>query len=153
MSGVVQSAGAKLFIGTTASNGASDTYTEVAEIESFGEFGKTYQSVKFNPVGSKRTQKLKGSYDEGSLSLTLGRVPDDAGQTALQLAVDDNDAFNIKITLDDAPDGVGAKPTTFIVKALALSYTTNIGGVDGVVKSTVNLDITSDITETAASAS
>ncbi len=93
MSGVVQSAGAKLYIGTKAANGASDTYTEVAEIESFGEFGKTYQSVKFNPVGNKRTQKLKGSYDEGSLSLTLGRVPDDAGQTALQLAVDDNDAY------------------------------------------------------------
>ncbi len=38
-------------------------------------------------------------------------------------------------------------------KALVLSYTTNIGGVDSVVKSAVNLDITSDTTETAASAS
>ncbi|MBK3798641.1 hypothetical protein GAY33_05240 [Azospirillum brasilense] len=146
---VVQSAGAKLFIGTKA---ATPVYVEVGEIENFGEFGKTYQTVKFNPVGKKRTQKRKGSFDEGSLSLTLGRVPSDAGQAAMREALDDPDAYPFKITLDDAPDGVGATPTTFLFEALVMSYTTNIGGVDGVVKSTTNLEINSDIEEEAASA-
>lgn len=153
MSGVVQSAGAKLYIGTKAANPATDTYVEVAEIDNFGEFGKSYETVKFNPVAKKRTQKLKGSYDEGSLTLSLGRVPSDDGQEALQIAVDDSDAYNIKITLDDAPAGASAKPTTFHFKALVMSYTTNIGGVDGVVKANVKLEINSDISEAAASAS
>lgn len=153
---IVQSAGAKLYISdTTECDTLSEyealTWTEIGEVENFGEFGKAFQLVTFNPVGDKRTRKFKGAYNQGALSLTLGRSPDDAGQTAFIAAVDEPDSYNFKITLDDDPDVSGSNPTTFYFAAKAMSYTTNLGDVNGVVRSTANVEIDSDILEDAAS--
>lgn len=153
---IVQSAGAKLYIGNTDPCDTVEDYEaqpwiEIGEVENFGEFGKSYNLVTFNPIGNKRTRKFKGSYNEGALSLTLGRVPSDAGQEVLRTAVDSPFSFNFKITLDDEPDVSGANPTTFYFAAKAMAYTTNLGDVNGVVRSTANVEIDSDILEVPAS--
>jgi hypothetical protein len=151
--GVVQSAGAALYIGTTTAADTqvefeADTYVEVGEITNFGEFGKSYNLVTHNPVKTRRTQKFKGSYNEGSLQLTLGRDPADAGQEDLLAALDEDASYNVKITFGDAPPS--GTPTTQYFRAKVMSYTTNIGAVDGTIQSSVTLEIDSDIIEVAA---
>lgn len=150
---VQTSAGSKLFIGTSSGTPASDTYIEVSEITNIPEFGRAYQEITHNAVADRSTKKFKGSYNEGSISLTLGRDVAGTGQAALKAALDSDADYNIKITLNDTPTtGASPKPTTFLFKAKVMSFTTNIGGSNQIVGATVLLGISGAITETAASA-
>lgn len=146
--GVQTAAGSKLYIGTTAESGAGDTFDPVAEIESIGEFGRQYEEIRFTAIDNRRTQKFKGAYDNGSLSLALGRDLSDDGQAALKAAAATDGAYNIKIELNDAP--AGGTPTTFAFKARVMSFTANIGGVNDLVRAACTLSLTSDVTETPA---
>jgi len=142
-----QSAGATLHIGDGSS---PPSYTLVSGITSIPEFGRSYERGTFNPLGDRRTRKYKGAYDEGSFSVELARDLSDTGQTDLQTAVDSDDPVQIKIELDDAPPGSGTTPTMFEFNALIMSFTTNIGTTNDYVSGTVQMEIVSDITETAA---
>ena len=42
------------------------TFTAVGEITDLGEFGREYALVTHNPVGTRGTQKFKGSFNEGT---------------------------------------------------------------------------------------
>ena len=145
------SSGSKLFIGTTASNGASDTYTEIGQITNLGEFGRQYQEITFDALGSRDTLKFKGNRNDGTIQADLGRSPSDAGQALINAALNSDLDYNFKVTLNDASGTTGSTPTTFIMKAKVMSYTTNVGGPSNVVAARVALSIkTSSITETAA---
>ncbi len=149
---VQTAAGSRLFIGTTAANPATDTFDEVAEVVNFGEFGKTFNVIRHNPVATRRTKKFKGAYDEGNIALQLGRDIEDDGQAAMKAALDSDESYNFKITLNDAPAGSGATPTTFAFKGKVVSYTTNIQSVDNIVGANCTIEIDSEITETPAEA-
>lgn len=145
------SAGSKLFIGTTATSGASDSYVEVAEVTNIGEFGRTYAEITFTSLGDRNVRKFKGSRNDGNITLQLGRSAGDVGQAAAVVALDDDQDYNFKITLNDDSGVSGATPTTFIFKAKVMSYVTNVGGTDQVVQATMQLGIKSgSIIETAA---
>jgi len=141
------SAGATLHIGDSSS---PPNYTKVAGITNIPEFGRSYERGTFNPLGDRRTRKYKGAYDEGSFSVELARDLSDQGQTDLQTAVDSDTPVPIKIELNDAPSGSGTSPTTFEFDALIMSFTTAIGTTNDYVSGTVQMEIVSDITETAA---
>lgn len=148
--GVQTSAGSKLFIGTTAANAATDTYVEVAEVTNIPEFGRAYQEITHQSLGRRDTQKFKGSYNEGSITLALGRDMSNAGQAALRAALDSDSDYNVKITLNDTPStGTSPKPTTYLLKAKVMSFTTNPGGPNQIVGASVMLGISS-IVEAAA---
>lgn len=147
---VQSSAGAKLYIADPGPLSPTPTWVEVGEITNFGEFGRRYELITHKPVATRGTRKLKGTYDDGALSLELGRDPGDAGQAKLITARDSDDLYLFKIELDDLPSG-GGDPTTFTFEALVMSYTTNIGSADQIIGATVDVQIESgSITETAA---
>lgn len=154
MSGAFTSAGSTIFISAgkpaspvapapadqyTAAAYAALTYVEIGDVSEIGEFGREYNLVTFNPLAKRRTVKRKGSFNDGTISIQMARVPSDAGQTILTEAVDDDDSYSIKILLQDG--------TIFYTSAQILSYTTNIGGVDQITAATVNLEIDNDILE------
>jgi hypothetical protein len=99
--GVSTAAGALLYIGTTASNSATDTYTAVGEVTSIPEFGRVYATVKYNPLSSRGTQKFKGSYDDGAVTIPMGKDLSDEGQAALLLARDTDFDYNFKVVDND----------------------------------------------------
>lgn len=99
--GVATAAGATIYIGTTASSAASDTYTEIGEVASIPEFGRVYQEIKWNPINSRGTQKFKGSYDDGSISVPLGKDASDAGQAKVIAALDVDADYNFKVVAND----------------------------------------------------
>ena len=150
---VQTSAGCKLLIGTTSATPATDTYIDVAELTSIPEFGRVYQEITHNSIGDRSTKKFKGSFNEGSITLALGRDVSNAGQAAMKAALDSDADYNIKITLNDQPaTGASPKPTTFLFKAKVMSFTTNIGSPNQIVGASCMLGISGAITETAASA-
>ena len=128
MSGAQTSAGTTLHISASApatynSTGfAALTWTEIGEVTDLGEFGRQYNLVTHNPLGDRRTVKRKGSYNDGTINAQMARVPADAGQTILKTAVDSDDSYSIKVTLQNGD--------IFYTTAQIMSYTVNVGSVD-----------------------
>jgi hypothetical protein len=118
------------------------SFTLVGEVTDLGEFGREYSAVTHNPLGDRRTVKRKGSYNDGSVAMTVARVPGDAGQTLLQNGLDSDDNYSFKVTLQDG--------TVLYFEAQIMSYTTNVGTVDQITTASVSLEITNDIIEVAA---
>ncbi len=117
------------------------SFLEIGEVSDLGEFGREYNEVTFNPLGDRRTVKRKGSYNDGNVSMTVARVPGDAGQTELQNALDSDDSVSVRVVLQDG--------TTLYFEAQVMSYTTNVGSVDQITTASVTLGITNDILEDA----
>lgn len=146
---VQPAAGSKLYVGTTAAAAdqaafEADTYTEVGEIENIGEFGDQASEVLFTAVGDRRVRKFKGSFNAGTLALTLGRDPANAGQADLAEALASDDDHNFKVVLGGGD--------TFYFRGKVMSYTTTIASADNVVRATCNIGINSAILEVAAAA-
>lgn len=110
------------------------TLVSVGEITNIGEFGKEFALVTHNPLASRGTKKGKGSYNNGSISPALAFDPDDAGQIAMQTALDSDDAAYFGITLQDG--------TIFYLEGLVMSLKTSVGGNDDVVTGSTNIEIT-----------
>src|SRR5882724_1364582 len=99
MADVVQTAGSKIYIGTSTAVLASETdWAEIGEVTNLGEFGRKYDVVKFSPLGTRGVRKFKGSFDDGSMKLTVGRVTSDTGQARAQAALDVDASVNFKVT-------------------------------------------------------
>ena len=137
------SAGTKLYVSAStpatynsAGFGAL-SWTEVGEITDFGEWGKEYNLVTHNPVGSRQTVKRKGSYNNGAATLSMARVPSDAGQTLLIAASDSDSSYSFKVVFQDN--------TGQYFSAQTLKYTTNVGSVDNIFSASVSLEIDNDL--------
>lgn len=126
----------------TATGYGAITYTAIGEVTDIPEFGKTYNLVTHNPLATRKTHKLKGSYNTGSVSLALARDPDDAGQVIAQSALDDDDNYSFELEFSDG--------SIQYFQAKVMSYTTGLGTVDSIVASTIVLEIDTDVVEVAA---
>lgn len=154
------SASAKVKIsigGTTAAADASAyaalTWTQINEVETIGDFGDSAESIKFNSLSDGRVRKLKGARDAGTLEVTFGRDPADAGQVALRTADKLDVAHNFKIELADKPaTGTSPKNSIFYFAGM-VSVQNTIGGVNDVTKMKATIDITTEPLLVPASAS
>lgn len=118
------------------------TFSLIGEVTDLGEFGREYSAVTHNPLGDRRTVKRKGSYNDGTVAMTVARVPGDGGQTLLTTGLDSDDSYSFEVVLQDG--------TTLYFEAQIMSYTTNVGSVDQITTASVSLEITNDIIEVAA---
>lgn len=110
---------------------------EVAEITDLGEFGREYAQVTHQPLGTRRTIKRKGSFNDGSITLPMARDASDAGQALLESALDSDDSFSYCVELQDG--------SRYYFTAQCMSYKTNVGGVDSITGRSAQLEIDNDI--------
>jgi hypothetical protein len=115
------------------------TFTTIGEITDAGEYGKEYNLVTHNPLADRKTYKRKGSYNNGSMTLQMGRVPDDAGQVLLLSAQDSDNSYSFEVTLQDG--------TINYFTGQVMSYRTSIGSVDQITSASVTVEVDSDIVE------
>ena len=110
------------------------TYTPVGEITDLGEFGREYSLVTHQPVGSRGTQKFKGSFNEGSITLSIGLDTDDAGQILMKAASlsDNNYTFRVETQNGDK----------YFFQAKVMSWKVNIGSVDNITTASCSLELT-----------
>lgn len=159
MSGrAVQSAGARFAIatGATATSVCTTkaqyealTYQDVEELEDIGSFGAQAEKVTYKTLSDGVLHKRKGTVDHGSATIKLARIPTATGQAAVKAASKDRkNGYNVRITLDDAPDG--GTPTTTYGYVYVMSYTFEIGGPDKVVESSVNIEFDQEALEIPA---
>lgn len=137
---VRSSAGTTLKIGASApatfdaAGYAALTLTAVGEVVDLGEFGREYNLISHNPIGSRGTVKLKGSFNEGQISVRLALDTDDSGQIlAKAAALSDND-YSFCITTQNTDK--------YYFQAKVMGFKVSIGSVDGVTSATMTLEIT-----------
>lgn len=78
-------------------------FTAVGEIENYGNHGVTATVTEFTPVDTATVAKVKGSKNYGTMQLTIGNLPSDAGQVIVRAASESNNHYSVKITY---PDGI-----------------------------------------------
>lgn len=146
--GAMTSAGTTLAISATLPATYNETgfeavsYTDIGEVVNLPEYGKASNLVTHNPLGDRKTYKFKGSYNNGSVTVQLAKDSDDAGQVIVLAANDSDNSYSFEVTLNDG--------TVQYFTAKVMSYTTNVGTVDQITGSTMQLEIDSDIVEVAA---
>lgn len=117
---------------------ASPVPAAIGEITDMGEFGREFALVTHNPVGTRGTQKFKGSFNEGTMALQLGLDKDDAGQiVAMAASLSDAD-YSFNVTLQDG--------TEYYFQAKVMSFKVGVGSVDSITSATINLEISSTST-------
>jgi len=74
------------------------TYTTIGQVENYGNHGVTANVSTFIAVADGVTQKFKGAKNYGTMSVTLGNLPSDAGQDIVETAVESQNRYSVKIT-------------------------------------------------------
>ena len=111
---------------------ASPTPPLIGEITDLGEFAL----VTHNPVGSRGTQKFKGSFNEGVMTMSLGLDTDDAGQIIAKTASLSDLDFSFMVTTQNLD--------RYFFQAKVMSFKVGIGGVDQITTATVTVEITTN---------
>lgn len=147
----IPSAGTTISISSVlTATAVNSDYDEIGEVVSIGEFGKVFTEILHNPIASRRTEKLKGSYNQGNLTIELARDLTDDGQTTCLAALDSDASYSFRIELNNAPSGLAPHGTWFAFDAKVMSFTTMLTGVNSLVGARLAVSIDSDITVTAA---
>jgi len=115
---------------------ASPVPALVGEITDLGEFGREYALVTHNPVGTRGTQKFKGSFNEGTMTLSLGLDTDDAGQIIMKAASISDNNYSFQVTTQN-----GDK---YYFQAKVMSWKVGVGGVDSITTATCTLELTTN---------
>lgn len=124
----------------TPSAYAALTYTPIKEATDLGAIGRTYNVVNHSPVDDRGVVKIKGSFDDGTMTIQLGWAPGDPGQALVETALDDDDFYAFCLTHQNG--------TKKYFQAQVTSAPVNFGGVDTVTGTTVNLAIKSGTIKT-----
>lgn len=120
---------------------AALSYTNVAEVTDIGSVGKEYSLVTHNPIGNRATFKVKGSYNNGSITLKFAKAITDAGQALLLAAQDSDNDYTFHITTPDQRD--------IYFRGKVMSFVTSIGSVNNIVGGECKIEVSGDIFETA----
>lgn len=119
---------------------ASEDWTEVEEIESFGELGDNSQVATFASFKRRRVRKLKTTRDAGTMAIVVGRDPLDNGQIALVAAEKTDFNYAFKVVYDDAREEAYS-PSTEYFGGVVISRPTMLGSAQDVTKRTFNIGV------------
>lgn len=127
---------------------ADGDWTEVEEIESFGDLGDTSEVATFAAVKDRRIRKFKTTRDAGTMTIVCGRDPQDDGQDAMDAAERTDLTYTFKMEYADARSADHTNSVEYF-GGVVLSRPTNIGGVQDITKRTYNVGVNSMIWEVA----
>jgi len=115
---------------------ASPVPATVGEITDLGEFGREFALVTHNPVGTRGTQKFKGSFNEGTMTLSLGLDTDDAGQIIMKAASLSDADYSFMVTTQNGD--------RYFFQAKVMSFKVAVGSVDSITTATCSLEISTN---------
>lgn len=131
----------------TASTFSGVTYVEVDGWTQAGAFGDTAEVITTQLINRGRDVKQKGTRNAGSMECRFAWLPGGAGQAAVIAAEAAASNYAIKI---EGPDTGGTTPTVWEFLGLVTSAQKQGGGANTVLELSVNVEINTNIVETAA---
>lgn len=141
----MRSTGATFWIGTTATDGSADTYTQLAKAKQVSGFGGgAFTMSDTTALDDTVRQTTKTIFDPADIDLEINELAGDAGQAALKAAFEDtaDTPYNFEIRFAQ-----GDK-RRFKAKVSQLQY--NVGGPTAIRMIRAKLEPTTDATYVAA---
>lgn len=117
------SSGIGLYIGTTATVAATDTYTRVGSVETLSEYGIAYDKIVFEDLTLGTETIFKGTRRDGELTMGLGWDLSDSGQSAMLAALLTTSLYNFKVLYNDAVPVRSATATITIASPGVVTWT------------------------------
>jgi len=155
---IIDTTGTKLYIATTQADllpaESPNPWTEVGEVESFGEITFAANEVRSTAIGRIYDTVNKGVIPSPVVAISFNKLASDTGQAAMLTAFNnrtDDQYYWFKLDFPDLPTG-GVNPTrmTFHAKVMSFTPLTEIA-VDGTVKGSTSVAIDLEtFVETAA---
>lgn len=112
------------------------SFTAIGEVTDLGEFGREYALVTHNPVGNRGTVKKKGSFNEGSMAMTVGLDTDDAGQILLKAASASDADYSFRVTTQNGD--------VYYFQAQVMTFKVGVGSVDNITTAAITLELTTN---------
>lgn len=132
--GVITNAGTQLAIsaGPPVANDSASfallSYVVIGEVVSIGEAGAVYAEVSHSPLESRRVQTFKGSVNDGTRAIGLGKDISDAGQVILLEGADGLAVDTVhSLRMTDHDGGIE------YAQGLVMSYSRNPGTIDQII--------------------
>jgi hypothetical protein len=114
-------------------------WTPIGKVENHGSHGGSKTVTKFTPVDTNTVEKVAGSIDYGTKSLTIGNLATDAGQLLLKTAfAASNTHYSFRVVYSD---GSAVTPETTYLDALVTKYQYQDGAAADVRKVMCDLEI------------
>ena len=158
MSHFFATAGSALYIGTlpkafagtdfVPGDFSSVVWTEIGGLSNLGSAGDTSELVTFNAIKEKRTRKMKGTRNAGTMQTVAGLDYADPGQLALIEAEKSDHSFPFKVVFNDAP--AGGTPSQRLFVAFVMSTAEQWDEANSVMALNSTLEIDSNIVRVAA---
>lgn len=155
---VATGSGAKIYISDATSTASdqsgfeAETYLEVEQTESIGEFGDSTTPVQFIGLGDSRVQKIKGSQDAGTLNVIMAfnEAADGSPQTGqwqmLQASNDTtSNSYAFKIEFNDLTSASPSRDTTFYFLGQVGTFVHSVAGADEILRVSSEVRINSAI--------
>ncbi|MBS0424612.1 MAG: hypothetical protein JSR71_09375 [Proteobacteria bacterium] len=108
-------------------------WTAIGKIDNIGNHGVKANVATHTPIDTAVITKIKGSKDYGSMQMSMGSVPTDAGQILLNTASESNNHYSAKLTY---PDG-----EIHYLDVLVSSFEYKDGSVNDISGLQVNLEV------------
>ena len=115
------------------------TFTQAGEVTDIGQFGKVYVTTKYTSLAQRQTKKFKGSFDNGSMVIKMGRDSTNAGQTALKAALTSDASYSFRVTFQDG--------TKNYFTGKVMSYKQTVGSVDQITGAETTIEIDGELVE------
>lgn len=113
---------------------AVDDFAVIGEVVDAGTHGRVYAVVTHNPLGTRGTQKFKGSFNEGTKEIQMALDDEDAGQILAKEALNSDDDYSFCV---EYPDG-----SKDFFQAKVMSFQKSASTVDTVISASMSLEIT-----------
>ena len=113
---------------------AALTFSAIGQVTDWTPGGQVYNVVTSNPIAQRSTDKYKGTFNNGTDSITVNRDDDDAGQLIILAALTDDADYSFEVTYQDG--------TIDYFTGKVVSFDTVAGGADSIVQKTIQLERT-----------
>lgn len=113
---------------------AALTFSAIGQVTDWTPGGQVYNVVTSNPIAQRSTDKYKGTFNNGTDSITVNRDDDDAGQVIIQAALTSDADQSFEVTYQDG--------TIDYFTGKVVSFDTVAGGADSIVQKTIQLERT-----------
>ncbi len=140
----IKTQGTKLMIGDGAT--PTEAFTAVGKVLSFSGPDTTRSEIDATHLQSTAREYVLALKDRGNISFDCLLDPDDTAQDTLWDDLDSDASRNFKLELSDSG---GTSGTTYAFAAFVSQFSIT-GQVDDLVRASLTLRITGDVTKTAA---
>ena len=111
---------------------AAQTFDVIGKVKNGGEFGKQFEIISNNYLSQRGTEKRKGTFNAGTLSLTVD-VNGDEGQQACETALDSDADFTFRVVLKNG--------VTHYMRGIVTGFRITVGGPNDMTGAAIGLEL------------